>query len=189
MNACWQTPEQTVMQHGESVCEHLFDLIGHIRLGKPLCESHWRLPDWFGAYGPRLVSKLHPEDKLRLYTKYHDCGKPYCQIFNEETGRHHFPNHAEVSRHVWKCVGGDEVVGLLIGNDMVVHTATAEEIDQKLNGEWSCEDSVSLLLAAIAEIHSNSKLFGGVASVSFKMKQKTVDKRGKRMCKHLFGQT
>jgi hypothetical protein len=34
---------------------------------------------------------------------------------------------------------------------------------------------------------SNSKMFGGFSSVSFKIKYKHIDKTGKRICKKLFG--
>ena len=69
---------------------------------------------------------------------------------------------------------------------VVIHTATAEEIDKKLEEDWTEQDACTLLLAALAEIHSNAKMFGGIDSTSFKMKWKQLDRRGKQICKKLF---
>ena len=44
---------------------------------------------------------------------------------------------------------------------------------------------MSLLLAGLAEIHSNAEMFGGLDSVSFKIKWKQINKRGKAICKLL----
>jgi peptidyl-tRNA hydrolase len=42
-------------------------------------------------------------------------------------------------------------------------------------------------LAGLAEVHSNAKMFGGLASDSFKIKWSQINKRGKAVCKLLFG--
>jgi len=139
-------------------------------------------------YKDDLLANLHPEGKLQLYALYHDCGKPFCRHIDKKTGHYHFPNHAEVSRYVWACVGGNDIVGHLIAQDMVIHTASSEEIARKMQNEWSCEDSASLLLASIAEINSNARMFGGLESTSFKIKAKTVEKRGRQICKFWFPQ-
>jgi hypothetical protein len=189
MSRCQQTKGQTVLQHGESVWLHLNQLIDHLRGTSTLEEGAWRLPSWLDDYKCHILDNLHCEGKLEEYAVFHDCGKPYCHHIDEITGKHHFPDHAEVSRNIWACVGGDEVVGHLIGNDMMIHTAGADEIAAKLAGDWSCEDSVTLLLTGLAEIHANAKMFGGmegVQSTNFKMKWKTVDKRGRQILKFWF---
>lgn len=74
----------------------------------------------------------------------------------------------------------------MIGNDMMVHVCSAEEIDTKMRHELSVNDSVSLLLASLAEIHSNAKMFGSIDSTNFKMKWKNVERRGKQILKFWF---
>lgn len=184
-----QTSGQTVYQHGLSVSEHVFKLIDHLKGVYTLPEGSWRLPKWLEEYKGQILSGLHNEGKIQLYTLYHDCGKPYCRHLDKKTGKYHFPDHAKVSRYIWACVGGNDIVGHLIAEDMTIHTASSEEIAGKLEKDWSCEDSVTLLLTALAEITSNAIIiFGGVETVSFKAKWKTVDKRGRQILKHWFPQ-
>jgi hypothetical protein len=180
-----QTPGQSVYQHGASVAEHLHQIVSHLNGLAELPASSWRVPAWLGEYRQDLLRNMHSESDCQLYALYHDCGKPFCRQV-DENGKAHFPNHAKVSERIWHSVGGNDTVGLLIANDMVIHTATAEEIGQKLLNEWSCKDAVTLLLASLAELHSNARMFGGVDSTSFKIKWKVVEKRGRQVCKHLF---
>lgn len=184
MSRCEQTQGQTVLEHGQSVHKCLKDLLSHMRGVYELPEGQWRLPNWITDYKEFLLQNVHHEGRLEAYTVNHDCGKPYCCHVDKNTGQRHFPNHAEVSSYIWACVGGNDAVRLLIADDMVIHTATADQITEHLTGRWSKQDSVTLLLAALAEIHSNAKMFGGVESTNFKMKWKTVDKRGRQICKH-----
>lgn len=179
MLRCEQTKGQSVYQHGQSVCKYFLHLLDHINGGYSL--DGWKLPDWFAGYADDLVSNIHDESIIREYTLYHDCGKPFC----ESDGR--FPNHVEASTYVWSLVGGNEIVRRLIANDMVFHTATAEEIKHKMENEWSIKDACTLYLAALSEIHSNAKMFGGIESQSFKIKWKQLERRGKQICKHYFG--
>lgn len=183
---CEQTAGQTVYQHGLSVWAHLSQLIEHLRGNYTLPEGAWRLPDWLTTYREQILANLPDEGKAQLYALYHDCGKPYCRQVDKETGQVRFPDHAEASAYIWACVGGNDRVRLWIANDMVIHTSSAEEIAEKLDAHWQREDSVCLLLAALAEVHSNAKMFGGIESTSFKMKWKTVNKRGNQILKHWF---
>lgn len=179
-----QMKGQSVYQHGVSVSAHLETLIVYLR-DETLPEGDWRLPSWLEEYNKDLLANIHDEETRRLYTMFHDCGKPYCMVKDLTTGQNRFPNHVEASHQIWQLNNGCPIVGKLILNDMVIHTASAEEIKAHLY-EWSLKDSATLLLVALAEITSNAKLFGGSESISFKMKWKTVEKRGKQICKHLF---
>ena len=181
MRGCEQNQGQNVYQHGESVYRHLIELLDHMK-GSDLKE--WRLPKWIEEYKQKLLANIYSEDDVKQYTLYHDCGKPYCKV--SEGGVNHFPNHAQISKETWLHLGGDPIVANLIGWDMVIHTATSIEIEEYLKLHWSCKDSITLLLVSLAEIHSNSKMFGGIDSISFKMKWKSVEKRGKQICKFWF---
>ena len=184
MLRCEQTSGQSVYQHGQSVCSHFLDLVDYIKGDYSLSDDRWRVPDWLKDYGEELIAHLHNDEVVREYTTYHDCGKPYCRT--QEDGVVRFPNHAEASAFIWDHVGGNPIVGRLIRDDMVLHTASADEIAKKIDKEWSLQDTCTLLLVSMAEIHSNARLFGGIDSVSFKMKWKQLERRGKQICKHCF---
>lgn len=49
------------------------------------------------------------------------------------------------------------------------------------------KDAPTLLLSGVAEVNSNARMFGGVASDSFKIKFKRLEKYGLKICKNLFG--
>jgi len=184
MLRCEQTQGQSVYQHGLSVWEHVRELLDYMRDGSSLTRQ-WKLPSWLEDYKSDIVAVIGKTQDVQLYCMYHDCGKPYCRTV-DEAGKVHFPNHAAVSREVYLHVGGDERIANLIGWDMVLHTAKAEEIERYMNEEWSMRDAIILVVAALAEIHSNARLFGGIESESFKIKWKQLDRRGKQVCKHYF---
>lgn len=187
MLRCQQTQGQSVYQHGQSVCTHFFDIVDHIK-GLHKLDGHWKIPDWVSDYGESLVENLHDENTIRQYTLYHDLSKPYCKVVDED-GRVHFPDHARLSKELWLSLGGDATVGRLIGDDMFIHISSADEINKILISGWDRKDASTLLLAAIAEIHSNAGMFGGIKGIeseSFKIKWKQLDRRGKQICKHLF---
>ena len=182
MLKCEQSIGQSVYQHGISVHNHFEDLIDHLNGIYSLPEGRWKLPEWLGLYKDEILSNLHDAGKIEQYLKHHDCGKPFCRTYDG-----HFPDHAEVSWKVWSNLGKNEIIGHLIRDDMVIHTATAEQIASKIENDWNIEDACTLLLAALCEIHSNARMFGGVDSVNFKMKWKQIDRRGKQICKYYFG--
>ena len=177
-----QTRGQTIYQHGLSVQQHLFDLISHLKTDSDL--SDWRLPSWLLDFKEQILANLHSEDVLAAYTLFHDCGKQFCRIVDID-GKVHFPNHAAVSRETYLKASGDLIVSNLIGWDMVLHTESSEEISMRCK-IWSIQDAITLLVVALSELHSNSKLFGGIESVSFKSKWKHLERRGKQVCKHFF---
>jgi len=186
MLLCEQTAGQSVYQHGQSVRSHFLELLHAIKENDEDILKNWRIPKWLFEYKDCILGNLHESEKIELYTLYHDLGKPYCRCV-DENGKVHFPNHAETSQYVWSCVGGDETVGRLIKDDMVIHVASTEEIERKLNEEWDVADAVTLFIAALSELHSNAKMFSGLESDNFKGKWKKVERRGKQICKHFFG--
>lgn len=175
-----QTEGQSVYQHGVSVKEHIFDLISFLKTGQ--IGDGWRLPTWMHTYREQLFAHLLPEGIIEEYTIFHDCGKPYCLTI-DEAGRRHFPNHTEVSYQVWQTVSTNQTVANLIRMDMRIHTMKAFEIDEFIQHP----EAITLLIAGLAEIHSNAKMFGGIESESFKIKWNQINKRGKAICQKLFG--
>lgn len=180
MQRCPQTDTQSVYQHGVSVRDHLFELIHFLETGK--ISEEWKLPDWIKNYQFQIKNSVMSKDIVEEYAIFHDCGKPYC-LSIDENGRRHFPNHAQTSAQTWMRVGGDEQVAKLIAMDMEIHTIKAEGLNEFIRHP----EAVTLLLAGLAEVHSNAKMFGGATSESFKIKWNQINRRGKAICLKLFG--
>jgi hypothetical protein len=203
MKKCEQTKGQSVLEHGESVKEYLFDIIDHIRYDKPL-KHYWKLPEWLYQNKETILTSLPDDDTLSLYTKFHDCGKPFC-IEIDELGRKHFPNHANISYQIFNKVFDNQVASHLILHDMDIHLLKSKDVE-----EFSkLPNCITLLLTGLAEIHSNCKMFessdrgtpcrrdqeheghqgeeftlvsdGGLESTSFKIKYKSINQRGKQL--------
>ncbi|EBS4516491.1 hypothetical protein DQT32_03570 [Salmonella enterica subsp. enterica serovar Braenderup] len=110
------------------------------------------------------------------YQEYHDCGKPFCRVVDEE-GKVHFPDHANVSADVWKKLFPDEtVIQELMRKDMTFHVAKSEDFDTI----WTDPLAPTLYLTAWAEILANCTMFGGQDSTSFKIKKKKLIQAGKK---------
>jgi hypothetical protein len=187
MQECEQTKGQSILSHGLSVYSHMHEIYEFLE-GRPFAETRWRVPAWLQENRELLRTLVLPEETLRGYTIFHDCGKPFCREVDAE-GRVHFPDHAEVSYQTWLRVfhgryASDDDVAFLIRNDMKMHTMNSDECSKFLK-ETDPKLSVSLLLVALAEVHSNAGLFGGVESTSFKIKFKKLDQRGKQLCRHV----
>ena len=173
MKNCPQTKTQSVYDHGLSVWEHTKKLI------KGDFEN-FKLPDWFKDNHREIVNNLHKIDIVKQYNIFHDCGKPYCIEYDSE-GKKHFPNHAQISSQIYSnFISDNKDVEFLILNDMALHTSTAKEIE---NMNLDKKTSFTLLITALAEIHSNAGMFGGIDSTSFKIKWKKLNKRGKQLIK------
>lgn len=189
MKQCFQTSGVSVWRHGEMVWEKLQEFIRYLH-GEPL-QSAWRLPDWAITYRSELLNKLLPEDILKTYALYHDCGKPFCRTVDAD-GKQHFPDHAKKSEEIWiqmreqlgyhQLSEQDAQIGKLIGMDMVVHTMKADDIPEFIKHP----EAMSLLCTGLAEIHANAEMFGGIDSLGFKMKFKQIEKRGNAICKIIF---
>lgn len=175
MSACEQTKGMSVLQHGESVRDYLFDLINHLRSGAPL-KYDWKLPYWVLENKDLLLSSLPDDETLELYTKFHDCGKPFCLTIDDE-GKRHFPNHAKVSYDIFKAVFDNPVAAEFILHDMDIHMLKSDGVKEFAKNPYA----LTLLLTGLAEIHSNCQIFGGPESTSFKIKFKYISQRGKQI--------
>lgn len=180
MRLCPQTNSQSVYQHGESVRDHIFQLIDFLQTGT--IDDGWKLPEWMSEYRAQIQQRLLPKNIIEQYTLFHDCGKPYCLTI-DENGKRHFPDHAEVSFRTWMRADGNEQIAKLIQLDMKIHTIKASELDEFIRHP----EAITLLLAGLAEVHSNAKMFGGIESESFKIKWSQINRRGRAICLKLFG--
>jgi hypothetical protein len=170
MEACLQAAGQSVLGHGRSVVAHFAQLRDHLEEGAPLA-SWWRVPAW--TRQPGILDGLPSADVLAEYHEFHDCGKPGVLSVDAE-GRRHFPDHAAASARTWLAVGGDPEAAALMAMDMDAHLLKAEGV-----AEFAARpQAVTLLLTALAEVHSNAAMFGGTDSDGFKIKAKQLDKRG-----------
>jgi hypothetical protein len=175
MRGCMQFREQDVLEHGLAVAQTFRTLLSALTTG--VAPDGWRLPDWLMDEPVRLdfLARCLPADLLYFYHRYHDCGKPYCHEVDAD-GRAHFPDHAATSERIWLECGGAPEIGRLIGLDMAMHTASAEEMTELIR----LPEAPSLFLTALAEIHANALMFGGYGSTSFKAKAKHLARRGKQ---------
>lgn len=179
MKNCEQTKGQSVLDHGISVKNYLFDLINHLRNNTNL-KYDWLLPDWVYDNKDLIIRSLPSDDTLELYTTYHDCGKPFCLTIDSD-GKRHFPNHAEVSYNIFKQVFNDEIAAELVRHDMDIHLLKSDGVDEFCKNPFA----LTLLLTGLAELHSNAQMFGGLDSISFKIKWKSINQRGKQILNKL----
>lgn len=177
MSSCEQTKGQSVLEHGESVFKYFQDLYYHLIQHSDL-KLNWKLPEWI--YEKSIVNNLINLHDIMMYQVYHDCGKPFCKEIDED-GRVHFPNHAAVSEQVWKSVYGEGDVSELIRRDMDIHLLKNDGVDEFANSKYAA----TLMLTGLCEVHSNSEMFGGIDSTSFKIKWKQINRRGKAIVKKM----
>jgi hypothetical protein len=120
---------------------------------------------------------------------YHDIGKPYCKIYDlNDHSKYHFPNHAEISSKTYSNInnGIEDITSLLIRRDMDIHMIKAKDLDSFIGiTDLDNQIAISLLITGLAEIHANAEMFGGFDSISFKMKYKQIDSRGKQIIKKI----
>ena len=177
MQNCEQTKGQSVLEHGQSVRNYLFDIINHLKDGSPL-KYQWVLPDWAIENKDFILSNLPSDRNLKLYTTLHDCGKPYCLTI-DNSGKRHFTNHAEISADTFSSIFDNKEVEDLIRHDMDIHLLKSDGVEEFCKNP----NVITLLLTGLAEIHSNSQMFGGIDSISFKIKWKCINQRGKQIFK------
>jgi hypothetical protein len=181
MKECQQTKGQSIYEHGISVWEYMDDLLEHLWSEAPP-EKEWRIPTWLYQYKWKILEQLLPTHVIEQYCVFHDCGKIFCKTV-DENGKMHFPDHAKVSYDTWMDIDGNEQIGRLILMDMDIHKIKDIDIDSFIKNP----EAITLLLSGLSEIHSNAEMFGGINSDSFKIKWKQIDKRGKAICRKLFG--
>lgn len=175
MKTCMQTDTQSVYEHGISVRNYAFDLLNHLRHGTDL-KFEWTIPQWVYDNKDFILDNIVNDESLKLYTELHDIGKPFCLEIDDE-GRRHYPNHAEVSYDIFKKYFDNEEVAQLIKRDMDFHLLKSDGLEEFSKFENVC----TLLIVSLAEVHSNAALFGGMDSISFKIKWKHCNKRGRQV--------
>lgn len=177
MTSCEQTPGQNILEHGQSVKDYLFDLVKHLKTNEPL-KYEWNLPKFIQTEKKLLLDNIPDDETLELYTTYHDCGKPFCMTI-DDSGKKHFPDHSKVSYDYFKSVFNNPVSAELVLHDMDIHTLKAEGVKEFSENP----NALTLILAGLAEIHSNARMFGGNESTSFKIKHKQISKKGEQIIK------
>lgn len=175
MRGCQQFLDQNVLEHGEAVLAKYLVLLGETRQGR--YPAGWRAPKWWTPeQGTCLAQAQANIQVMSNYLRYHDCGKPAAQILDEQ-GRSHFPGHAAHSARRWLEIGGNADEAWLMAHDMMLHTASAEEC-KALEGHPL---AASLIFAALAELHANAEMFGGIETPSFKAKAKHLERRSNQL--------
>lgn len=168
MQSGFQTSNLSYWDHGAMVVARFRDLMN------PTPNMVWKMPDWFSQNSTWIREKLTPDfHKICTYQQWHDLGKSYCRVI-DDAGKVHYPNHAAVSEKIWLDLGGDPKIGELIGQDMLCHQlrpADAAAFSENPN-------ALILIVTALCELHANASMFGGMASDSFKIKYKRLDRCG-----------
>lgn len=202
MLTTFQFGSQNMLEHGNSVLNAYLKLKDMITSASPEFESITGLNI---CQGTQLLSEIteafeydhcDSDDFSRArklsskafntYLIYHDCGKPDSLVVDDE-GKQHFPDHANVSAnkfylHAMKHISGDalDFATRLIRKDMCFHALKGDELKSFINED---PDAYALLLSAWASLISNSEMFGGMESDSFKIKAKKLKKAGKWLFK------
>ncbi len=176
MKDCLQTEGQSIFDHGVSVQQHALDLIYFLETGEN--KNKYPLPDFIINYRQQIIDRLLPLEIIKEYTLFHDIGKPFCQVI-DENGKRHFPDHANISYSKYLEIGGSQEVASLIKRDMDIHVLKDKDVPEFSQGK----EAITLLLVGLAEVLSNSRLFGGYNSISFKIKYKHLSKRGNAIIK------
>lgn len=68
--------------------------------------------------------------------------------------------------------------------DLDIHCLKADDVKEFINRP----EAITLLFVGLSEVHSNSNMFGGLNSTSFKIKWKQIDRRDRAICRLLFGE-
>ena len=175
MKVCVHYGTQSIYEHGESVNYYYNKLISEN-------TDSSVIPDWFTHYKKAILTNQLNKDIVKQYHIFHDIGKPFCKQYDDD-GKVHYPNHAEKSKQIWLDYNGDIHVANLIGLDMIFHTESYQQI---LKRHLPVDVGCTLMLTALAELHANSELFGGLESESFKIKLKRLNGRAKKCLREWF---
>lgn len=175
MKLCKQSQNQSVLQHGYSVKNYLFDLLDHLEKGTDL-KYQWNIPEWVYANKELILSSIPSREVLKLATIMHDCGKPYCLELDCE-GKQHFPNHANKSFEIFNQIYENDLAAQLILHDMDIHLLKSEGVSEFIKNP----NALTHLVIGLSELHSNASMFGGLDSTSYKIKYKSINNRGKQI--------
>ena len=175
----------SILEHGIQVSQYFLDLYTHLQFNRKLTYN-WNIPEWLLNNKEFILNNLLPIGILTTYQIYHDIGKPYCKIYDLESRKAHFPDHANISSEIWNKTSPDTLIGRLIQQDMDIHIIKATELKKFIGiDDFDHKIAISLLITGLAEIHANAKMFGGLNSTSYKIKYKQINSRGKQIIKIL----
>lgn len=167
-----QAPGLSVLAHGLQVAD-AYLIVRGIAQGGPVPPG-WRVPWWVASSD--LLARQLPLGDVHPALVWHDCGKPAVREL-DVAGRVHFPGHAaasaQIARRIWAT--RPVIAGLLEG-DMLAHLALDDEAAAAFAAR---PDAPTLLFGAVAEVHANAQIFGGLGADSFKIKARRVDQRGR----------
>lgn len=180
MKSCYQFQNIDMLEHGKMVHHYYLKILNQLESG----QGELRLPQALINNKNTILSTLFPLNMMKEYHYFHDCGKPFCEIIDDE-GKKHFPNHAQISSQIYIQYFNHEnstKIQNLIEKDMFFHSSKMEEIEPWLQQEEK-QIIYSLLLTSLAEIYANSSMFGieGTESTSFKIKYKKLDRISKKL--------
>lgn len=166
MKNCEQMPNINIYEHGLMVNKAYLEIITALELGQTI-EG---LPnDLIELYRSNVLLDYN---LMLQYQILHDCGKPLCRELGDD-GRVHFPNHARLSsEQIRKFLPQEIDLQFLIEHDMDFHTLKVEELVSLSKTKYG----FSLYLTSWAELFANASLFGGIDTVSFKIKRKKLIK-------------
>lgn len=175
MKNCYQFRDLNVLEHGYSVRNKYRILLEQIQ------NSDSSLPDYIIKNKDFILENQYLPEILEAYQIYHDCGKPYCEVIDEH-GKKHFPNHAKMSYQIYaKYFYPDKLILKFILSDMIFHAGTMEEIENFLSIQKDKKFVVSLWLTNYAELLANKEMFDSSGDISFKIKQKKLERCFKKI--------
>ena len=162
MKTCYQFENVNMLEHGKMVNVEYFKILSGNRDSDLPVE----------LINLIKTKELMPKHLMTKYHILHDCGKPLIKCVDSD-GKSHYPNHADVSAEQIKFLFPDEFdLYFLIKNDMEFHTKKTNELVELSKHKLG----FALYLTAWAELFANSSMFGGVESVSYKIKRKKLMK-------------
>lgn len=170
MNSCFQSAQQTTLEHGMAVYNAYLALMAN--------STEAPVPNWFAENFEWFSSQQVDKSTLKYYLVYHDCAK-FKTLSVDLEGNQHFAGHALASKHLWEELFGPSLISELIGRDMDMHL-----LKPSLIKTYDRPDFMpTLLVCALAELHANAAMFGGFDSTSFKIKFKALTRLGNTFIK------
>lgn len=180
----------SILQHGISVTQYFLDYYSFLQFETPLNYS-FKETKLFEENKELILEYLLPIPLITTYLTYHDIGKPFCKIYDlDNHKKYHFPDHAKHSEAEYKKLfsrnADNLIISELISRDMEIHLLKAADINSFIGKEkLNHMKAITLLLSGFAEIHANAEMFGGIESISFKIKYKQILKRGKKIIEEI----